>query len=144
LREAPLLGGRQLLRNGASDPAKNSLNRNRAHLGSNSSRFHVPVRIETRWLEFKRCILYIVRRTQLYLDEDLWNTLHIEARKSGETVSSLVRRAVRERYVDPAAGRKSAMQSFVGSRKRAAGSKSAEREIRDLRKGRRLEQLLRG
>ena len=44
-----------------------------------------------------RCILYIVRRTQLYLDEDLWKILRTRSRQDKTTVSDLVRRAVRER-----------------------------------------------
>ncbi len=39
-----------------------------------------------------------MRRTQLYLDDDLWNALRTRARKEGSTVSDLVRQAARERY----------------------------------------------
>src|SRR5208337_415711 len=33
----------------------------------------------------RRCILYIMRRTQLYLEEDLWTTLHAKALLEGAT-----------------------------------------------------------
>lgn len=39
-----------------------------------------------------------MRRTQLYLDEDLWGALHARARSERTTISELVRVAVRERY----------------------------------------------
>jgi predicted DNA-binding ribbon-helix-helix protein len=39
-----------------------------------------------------------VRRTQLYLDENLWSTLHARARSQQTTISELVREVVRERY----------------------------------------------
>src|ERR1700721_3816250 len=46
----------------------------------------------------QRCILYIMRRTQLYMDDELWKALHLEARMEKTTISDLVRRAVRDRY----------------------------------------------
>jgi len=39
------------------------------------------------------------KRTQLHLDDDLWKTLHIRATQSAESVSELVRGALRERYL---------------------------------------------
>jgi len=44
-------------------------------------------------------MLYIMRRTQLYLDEDLWNALHFHARLNGQTISELVRKAARDKYM---------------------------------------------
>jgi hypothetical protein len=52
-------------------------------------------------------IIYVMRRTQLYLEDDLWKTLQ-------STVSELVRRALREKYLDDAATRKEALLSAVG------------------------------
>ena len=40
-----------------------------------------------------------MRRTQLYLDDQLWGALHARARTEKTTVSELVRQAVRERYL---------------------------------------------
>ena len=47
----------------------------------------------------RRCIIYIMRRTQLYLDDQLWGALHARAQNEKTTVSELVRQAVRERYL---------------------------------------------
>jgi len=71
-------------------------------------------------------------------------TLHAKARQSGETISSLVRQAIRERYFDRSPDRTRVIRSFVGIRERPSGLPSPEREIRDLRKGRRIDRLSRG
>src|SRR5438132_1214425 len=42
-----------------------------------------------------RCILYIMRRTQLYLEEDAWKALHVRSKISGLSISELVRQAIR-------------------------------------------------
>jgi hypothetical protein len=84
-----------------------------------------------------------VRRTQLYLDEDLWTALRIRSRQEGTTVSDLVRRAVRERYLGNSEERKRAMQAFVGIRKDRSDLADTESYIRGLRRGSRLERLSR-
>ena len=84
-----------------------------------------------------------MRRTQLYLDEDLWTALRIRSRQEGTTVSDLVRRAVRERYLGNSEERKRAMQAFVGIRKDRSDLADAESYIRGLRRGSRLERLSR-
>ena len=89
----------------------------------------------------QRCILYIVRRTQLYLDEDLWGALHARARSRQTTVSELVREAVRERYLGKRDLRIQAMQAFVGIREEAAGAPAAVEIVRGLRRGNRLDRL---
>jgi hypothetical protein len=66
----------------------------------------------------ERCSLYIVRRTQLYLDDHLWDALHARARSRKTTISELVREAVRERYVGKQEERMRAMKEFVGIRKK--------------------------
>ena len=86
-----------------------------------------------------RCIIYIVRRTQLYLDEQLWDALHARARDAGTTISELVRQAVRERYLGNLDKRREAMQRFVGIR--APGAVGAVEEVRNLRRGSRLDRL---
>ena len=85
-----------------------------------------------------RCITYIVRRTQLYLDEDLWGTLHERARSQGTTVSELVRRAVRERYLGNHGQR---MKAFVGIRGKGSQTPDAVELVRSLRRGDRLDRL---
>ena len=82
-----------------------------------------------------------MRRTQLYLDEPLWNALHIRARSRKTSISELVREAVRERYLGSRDERMKAMQEFVGIRKERSESVDAAEYIRSLRRGNRLERL---
>ena len=83
-----------------------------------------------------------MRRTQLYLDDDLWKTLHILARQSGSTVSELVRKALREKYLDDAARRKEALLSAVGLWKDRTDLPDTQTYVRSLRKGNRLNRIL--
>ena len=83
-----------------------------------------------------------MRRTQLYLDEHLWSTLHARARSRRTTVSELVREALRERYVGQREERMKAMRAFVGIRKAASGTPGAVEIVRGLRRGGRLDRLL--
>jgi hypothetical protein len=85
-----------------------------------------------------------MRRTQLYLDDDLWNALHARARTSGTTVSALVRDAVRERYVGKLEERKKAMLAVVGIRKGRTEFDDPQAYIRALRSGTRLDRLKQG
>jgi hypothetical protein len=83
-----------------------------------------------------------MRRTQLYLDDDLWNVLHARARSQGTTISDLVRKAVRERYLGNLEERRKAMLAFVGIRKdRKDLPDSTEEYVRSLRRDTRLERL---
>ena len=86
-------------------------------------------------------MLYIVRRTQLYLDEDLWSALHARALLEGVTISELVRAAVREQYLGNQAERRSAMLGIVGLWKDRPDVVDAESAIRNLREDDRLKRL---
>jgi hypothetical protein len=91
-------------------------------------------------------MLYIVRRTELYLDDHLWNALHARARSGNTTVSELVREAVRERYLGARDEQRKAMQEFVGTRRESSGprgqvEKDAVAYVRSLRRSARLDQL---
>jgi Arc/MetJ family transcription regulator len=79
-----------------------------------------------------------VRRTQLYLDDDLLAALRARARLLGTTISSLVREAVRERYVGKLEARSAAMQAFAGSRKDRPEFADSAAYVRGLRRGNRL------
>ena len=81
-----------------------------------------------------------MRRTQLYLDEDLWQILHWQARRQGATLSELVRGAVREKYLPAHADRQSAMRAWQGAW-RGGESSDTETYLRDLRRGNRLQRL---
>ncbi len=83
-----------------------------------------------------------MRRTQLYLDEDLWNALHTRARREGTTISDLVRQAARERYLGDLEERREAMKALVGIWKdRKDIPDSTEEYIRSLRRDTRMERL---
>ena len=87
-----------------------------------------------------------MRRTQLYLDDNLWNALHTRARNRKTSISELVREAVRERYLGNRDERMKAMQDFVGVRKQTAGPAlpkeiAAVDYVRSLRRGSRLDRL---
>ena len=83
-----------------------------------------------------------MKRTQLYLDEDLWGTLHERARSQRTTVSELVRLAIRERYLGNHEQRMKAMQAFVGIRKRASQTPDTGELVRSLRRGDRLDRFI--
>ena len=74
-----------------------------------------------------------MRRTQLYLEDDLWTALHAKALLEGATISELVRVALRERYMGDLAERRAAMLGIVGLWKDRAGMEDAESFIRNLR-----------
>ncbi|MCZ6750295.1 MAG: ribbon-helix-helix domain-containing protein [Acidobacteria bacterium] len=76
-----------------------------------------------------------MKRTQLYLDEDIWKALHIRSRQSGTSISELVRQAVRDKYGSSPANRRKAMQAWVGIWKDRKDLPSTEAYVRQLRKG---------
>jgi hypothetical protein len=82
-----------------------------------------------------------MRRTQLYLDDDLWETLHTQARSQGTSISHLVRQAARDRYLGKLDERRNAMQAFVGIRKDRSALPDSVEYVRSLRRGSRLERL---
>lgn len=86
-------------------------------------------------------MLYIMRRTQLYLDDDLWNALHARAKSEGSTVSELVRQAVRERYLGNVERRRGAMRAFIGVRANRTDLAGPVEYVLSLRRGRRLDKL---
>lgn len=87
------------------------------------------------------CILYIVKRTQLYLEEDVWSLLQVLARECNSSVSDLVRQAVREKYCARAANRKEVFQSVVGLWRNRKDLPDSETYVRALRQGDRLKRI---
>jgi hypothetical protein len=81
-----------------------------------------------------RCMLYIMKRTQLYLDEDLWSALHEHALREKTSISDLVRKAARERYMYTPEQRRADMMA-------AEDLSDSETYVRNLRKGTRLKRL---
>ncbi len=84
-----------------------------------------------------------MRRTQLYLEEGVWEALHLRAKQEGVTISELVRKAVRERYAENAEQRKQAMRAFAGIRRDRSDIGDTGVYIRKLRRGSRLHRLAR-
>lgn len=82
-----------------------------------------------------------MRRTQLYLEEDLWAALHARALLEGQTISELVRVAVRERYLGNQEARREAMLRVIGLWKDRARVEDGETFIRKLRDDDRQERL---
>lgn len=82
-----------------------------------------------------------MKRTQLYLNEDIWKVLHVRSRQQGTTISELVRQAVRDKYGSSSAGRREAMQALVGLWKNRKDLPGSETYVRRLRKGRRLRNI---
>jgi predicted transcriptional regulator len=84
-----------------------------------------------------------MKRTQLYLEDDLWKTLHILARQSGSTVSELARKALREKYLGDTAKRKESLLSAIGLWKDRTDLPDTEEYVRGLRKDDRLRRISR-
>lgn len=84
-----------------------------------------------------------MKRTQLYLDDDSWQTLRIAAEQSETSISELVRRAVREKYAAGPAARGDAMRAFIGVWASRSGMSDSTAYVRRLRRGRRLKRLAR-
>lgn len=89
-------------------------------------------------------MLYIMRRTQLYLEDELWATLHAKARLEGASVSELVRVAVRERYLGNLEERRQAMLGIIGLWKDRDDLEDTETMVRRLRGGTRLKRAQAG
>jgi len=83
----------------------------------------------------------MMKRTQIYLDKDLWSTLHTHALLEKTTVSDLVRKAARERYMYTPEQRQADMMAAVGVWKDREDLADSEAYVRNLRKGTRLKRL---
>jgi Arc/MetJ family transcription regulator len=86
-------------------------------------------------------MIYIMKRTQLYLDDELWTALHTRARQERTTVSELVRTAARDRYLGDFEERHAAMEGIVGLWRNRTDLADTDAYIRNLRKGTRMKRL---
>jgi Arc/MetJ family transcription regulator len=82
-----------------------------------------------------------MRRTQLYLDDELWGTLRIRSQQARTSISDLVRQAVREKYSIGLAGRQQAMRAFAGIWTDRNDLSDPDLYLRGLRKGSRLKRV---
>jgi len=76
-----------------------------------------------------------MKRAQLHFDDDICNTLHIQARQAGTSISELVRRAVRDKYRNTPTNRRRAMREWMGIWHGRKGLPDSETYLRRLRKG---------
>ena len=83
-----------------------------------------------------------MKRTQLYLDEEMARILETLSRQKGETVSELVRKSLRQHYMPGDTIDKAALaRELTGIWKRRKDFKDIEASVRKLRKGSRLKRL---
>jgi hypothetical protein len=82
-----------------------------------------------------------MKRTQLYLDEDVWKVLQMLSRQTGASISELVRKAVRERYVESKPNRAQILMSVVGLWKDRTDLSDTETYVRELRRSKRLQRI---
>lgn len=83
-----------------------------------------------------------MKRTQLYLDEEMARTLATLSRQKGTTISELVRAGLRERYMQGKDLDKiSLARSLAGIWKNRNDLKDIDATVRKLRKGSRLKRL---
>lgn len=83
-----------------------------------------------------------MKRTQLYLNEDIWKALHVRSRQQGTSISELVRQAIRDKYGSSPARRRQAMQALVGLWKDRKDLPDSTAYVRRLRKGNRLKRIV--
>jgi nuclear transport factor 2 (NTF2) superfamily protein len=83
-----------------------------------------------------------MKRTQLYLDEEIAKTLETLSRQKGVTISELVRAGLRERYMQGNdLDRVALARSLTGIWKNRQDLKGIKAAIRKFRKGSRLKRL---
>jgi hypothetical protein len=82
-----------------------------------------------------------MRRTQLYLDHDLWTTLKAKAKRDGTTISDLARVAARDKYIHSREQRIADMKSVIGLWKERDELADTDEFIRNLRSDDRMERL---
>ena len=82
-----------------------------------------------------------MKRTQLYLDDELWHALHKRAAAEKTTISELVRKAARDRYLMDPERRRAALMGIVGAWKDRTNLPDTEAYVRNLREDSRMERL---
>ena len=71
----------------------------------------------------------------------MWHALQLRARRERTTISDLVRRAARERYLSKLDQRREAMLAVIGIREDRPEFRDPEAYIRGLRRSGRIERL---
>jgi hypothetical protein len=82
-----------------------------------------------------------VKRTQFYLDDDVWKNLRARAQSENTTISELVRQALRERYGIDFEERRQAMMGIIGIWKDRDDIEDSTEYVRRMRRSTRLQRL---
>ena len=82
-----------------------------------------------------------MKRTQIYLEDSIYNTLKIISRTRRTTVSELVRQAIRIVYKDQKQNKTEKFGNACGIWAKRNDSKHPSKYVGSLRKGRRLERF---
>ncbi|MBI2988855.1 MAG: ribbon-helix-helix protein, CopG family [Deltaproteobacteria bacterium] len=83
-----------------------------------------------------------MKRTQLYLDEQMARTLAALSRQKGTTVSELVRESVQEKYMSKVdVDKVSLARQLSGIWRNRKDLEEIDQTVRGLRKGKRLKRL---
>jgi hypothetical protein len=82
-----------------------------------------------------------MKQIQIYVDDDLWGSLHARAIREGTSVSSLARKAVCERYVYTLEQRYADMLEAARAGKGRIDLSDIETYVRNLRKEARFKRL---
>ena len=87
-------------------------------------------------------MLYIMHRTQLYLDDDLYTMLKARAEREKTSISELMRSAARSQYMNETEKRQAAAEAFFGLWADRPEFDDVDAYIRDLRRGDRRSAML--
>jgi uncharacterized protein YajQ (UPF0234 family) len=83
-----------------------------------------------------------MKRTQLYLDEDMAKMLSTLSRQKGRSVSDLVRENLQERYMSGKALDKGTLARQIGGIwEKRKDLQNIDAVVRELRKGKRIQRL---
>jgi predicted DNA-binding protein len=86
-----------------------------------------------------------MKRTQIYLDEEMARTLNTLSRQKGVTISELIRESLREHYMQGKEIDKAGLaRSLAGIWENRTDLKNIDSVVRGLRKGSRLKGLANG
>jgi len=82
-----------------------------------------------------------MKRTQIYLEDGIYNTLKVISKTRRTTVSELIRQAIRVVYKDQKQNKIEKFDNACGIWAKRDDLRNPSKYVRGLRKGRRLERL---
>ena len=84
----------------------------------------------------------MMKRTQIYIEDDVWRLLRMKARQDRTTISDLVRAAVREKYLSSTSELREALLAAVGVWKDRSDLPDTQSYVRQLRKDSRPKRIV--